>query len=188
MTGIDLTEDYVRVAGVLAARVGLGDRVSYRHGSALALPFSPRSFDGAYMLHVGMNIRDKAALFAEVRRVLKPGGAFAIYDVMREMEGCALTFPLSWASGSDISFVDSAGTYRSLLEHTGFVVQVERSRRDFAIDFFRRMQARTAAIGGPPALGLHILMGASAPQKVANILKNLEAGLIAPTEMASQAA
>jgi SAM-dependent methyltransferase len=168
--------------------VGLGDKVSYRQGSALALPFAPESFGGAYMLHVGMNIRDKAALFAEVRRVLKPGAAFAIYDVMREREGGELTFPLPWASHPDISFVDSAGTYRELLEQAGFVVQVERSRRDFAIDFFRRMQARATASGGPPPLGLHILMGASAQQKVKNILNNLEAGLIAPTEMIGQAA
>jgi SAM-dependent methyltransferase len=75
--GIDLTEDYVRVAGLLTARVGLGDRVSYRQGSALTLPFAPESFEGAYMLHVGMNIRDKAALFsrgspcAEARRRLR---------------------------------------------------------------------------------------------------------------------
>jgi ubiquinone/menaquinone biosynthesis C-methylase UbiE len=188
VTGIDLTEDYVRVAGVLAARMGLGDRVSYRRGSALALPFAPQSFDGAYMLHVGMNIGDKAALFAEIRRVLKTGSAFAIYDVMREIEGGELTFPLPWASRLDISFVDSAGTYRDLLEQAGFLVQVERSRRDFAIDVFLRMQARSAATGGPPPLGLHILMGASARQKVTNILNDLEAGLVAPTEMISQAA
>ena len=31
-----------------------------------------------------MNIADKAQLFAEVRRVLKPGGVFGVYDVMRE--------------------------------------------------------------------------------------------------------
>ena len=187
VTGIDLTEDYVRVASVLAARVGLGDRVSYRHGSALALPFTPQSFDGAYMLHVGMNIRDKAALFAEVRRVLRPGGTFAIYDVMREMEGGELAFPVPWASQQDISFVDSARTYRTLLEQAGFVVQVERSRRDFAINFFRQMRARAAATGGPSPLGLHILMGASAPQKVTNMISNLEAGLIAPTEVISRA-
>jgi SAM-dependent methyltransferase len=188
VTGIDLTEDYVRVAGLLAARVGLGDRISYRLGSALALPFAAQSFDGAYMLHVGMNIRDKAALFAEVRRVMKLDGTFAIYDVMRETESEELAFPVPWALRPDISFVDSAATYRSLLERSGFVVQAERSRRDFAIDFFRQMRARAAESGGPPPpLGLHILMGASAPQKVANMINNLEAGLIAPTELISRA-
>ena len=43
VTGIDLTEDYVRVAGLLVARLNISDRVSYRHGSALALRFKPES-------------------------------------------------------------------------------------------------------------------------------------------------
>ena len=42
------------------------------------------------MLHVGMNIADKKAVFAEVRRVLKPGGVFGIYDAMRESSGLRL--------------------------------------------------------------------------------------------------
>ena len=150
------------------------------------MPFETESFDGAYMLHVGMNIRDKAALFAEVRRVLKPGSEFAIYDVMREKDG-ELAFPVPWASYPDISFVDNAATYRSLLESSGFVVQVERSLSEFAIEFFQQLRARSASSGGPPPLGLHILMGASAPQKVANMIDNLERGLIAPTEMISRA-
>src|SRR5476649_2256272 len=83
VTGIDLSGEYVGVANALAARVGLGKRVSCEQGSALALSFAPESFDGAYMLHVGMNIDDKAKLFAEVRRVLVPSGLFGIYDVMR---------------------------------------------------------------------------------------------------------
>ena len=70
VTGIDLSPEYVNVTNALATRVGLDERVSCESGSALALPFAPGSFDGAYMLHVGMNIEDKAKLFAEVRRVL----------------------------------------------------------------------------------------------------------------------
>ena len=51
------------------------------------------SIDKAYMLHVGMNIADKAALGAEVCRVLKPGGKFALFDMMRGKEPGDLTFP-----------------------------------------------------------------------------------------------
>ena len=187
VTAIDLTEEYVRAAEALAKRVGLENQVSYQHGSALALPFAPRSFDGAYMLHVGMNIQDKARLFAEVQRVLKPGGIFGIYDVMRESGEGNLSFPVPWASSPDTSFVESAVTYRCLLESAGFAVQKERSRREFAVEFFLQMRARAAQGGGPPPLGLHILMGTSAPQKVANMIDNLERGLIAPTEIISRA-
>ena len=187
VTGIDLTEEYVRTAEALARRVGLADRVSYVHGSALGLPFAPGTFDGAYMLHVGMNVEDKARLFAEVRRVLRPGGLFGVYDVMREEGEGDLGFPVPWASSPATSFVESAAAYRRLLEGAGFAVQKERGRRGFAIEFFRQMRAQAVRGGGPPPLGLHILMGASAPQKVANMMGNLERGLIAPTEIIARA-
>jgi SAM-dependent methyltransferase len=96
VAGIDLTDEYVRVAAVLATWTGLGALVSYTQGSALALPFEVGTFDGAYMLHVGMNIADKPKLFAEVRRVSKPSGLFGIYDVMRERDG-NLIYPVPWA-------------------------------------------------------------------------------------------
>jgi len=35
------------------------------------MPFEQGAFDGAYMIHVGMNIADKAGIFREVRRVVK---------------------------------------------------------------------------------------------------------------------
>jgi len=100
------------------------------------------------MLHVGMNIQDKARLFAEVQRELKPGGIFGIYDVMRESGEGDLSFPVPRASSPDTSFVESAVTYRCLLESAGFVVQKERSRREFAVEFFRQMRARAAQGGG----------------------------------------
>src|ERR1700730_11075790 len=129
VTGIDLTEEYVRVAEALARRVGLENRVSYRNGSVLDLPFPPETFDGAYMLHVGMNIDDKKKAFAEVRRVLKPGGSLAIYDVMRERGEGEVSCPVPWAASPDASFVESAATYRRFLAGAGFAVEKERSRR-----------------------------------------------------------
>ena len=181
VTGIDLSPEYVNVTNALAARVGLGERVSCQAGSALALPFAPGSFDGAYMFHVGMNIEDKAKLFAEVRRVLTPAGRFGIYDVMRLADG-DLSFPVPWASGPESSFVADAPTYRRLLVAAGFEVLNERNRRDFALEIFQQMRTRASA-GGPGPLGLHIVMGASAGQKVKNMIGDITTGLISPTEM-----
>ena len=101
--------------------------------------------------------------------------------------GGDLGVPVPWASSPETSFVESAATYRRLLEGAGLAVDKERSRRGFAIEFFRDMRAQAAQGGGPPPLGLHILMGASAPQKVANMMDNLERGLIAPTEIIARA-
>ncbi|MBM3650629.1 MAG: methyltransferase domain-containing protein, partial [Alphaproteobacteria bacterium] len=183
--GIDLTPEYVEVAERLSRRVGLGEAVSYRQASALALPFANRTFDGAYMLHVGMNIADKKTAFAEVHRVLKPGGTFAIYDVMRESDG-AFAYPVPWSSAPETNFIATAELYRQELRAAGFGIEKERSRRDFALEFFTRMRQRMAA-SGPPALGLQIVMGATAPQKVANMIGMLERGLFAPTEIIARA-
>ena len=186
VTGIDLSPEYVNVTNALARRVGLEGRVSCELGSALALPFEPGSFDGAYMFHVGMNIEHKARLFAEVRRVLAPSGLFGIYDVMRLAAG-ELSFPVPWASGPESSFVSDAATYRRLLEAEGFEVLKERSRREFALEIFAQMRAKGAP-AGPAPLGLHIVMGANAGQKVKNMVADISAGLIAPTELICRAA
>lgn len=186
VVGIDLTDEYVRVANDLARRTGLAESATYRQGSALDLPFEDAAFDGAYMLHVGMNIEDKAALFGGVRRVLKPSGVFAVYDVMRGDDG-DLSFPVPWAATAATSFVCPPADYRSSLEAAGFEVVAMRNRRDFAIELFHRLRARTAQAGGPPPLGLHLVMGADFPAKMANMVRDLQRGVIAPTEIICRA-
>ena len=114
VTGIDLTDEYVAVAKSLSHRVGMEGATIYRWASALELPFEAESFDGAYMLHVGMNIADKPKLFVEVQRVLKRDGPFGVYDVMREGGG-DLRFPLPWASDPATSF--AAPEQRRVLTH-----------------------------------------------------------------------
>jgi ubiquinone/menaquinone biosynthesis C-methylase UbiE len=183
--GIDLTPEYVGVAERMSRRTGLGDAVSYRQASAAALPFAGATFDGAYMLHVGMNIADKRTAFAEIRRVLKQGALFAIYDVMREGDG-EFAYPVPWSAAPETNFIDTAPAYRQALAAAGFKVDKERSRRDFAMEFFRQMRERMAQ-GGPAAPGLQIVMGATAPQKVANMMGMLERGVFAPTEIISRA-
>src|SRR5260221_6860397 len=87
VTGIDLTEEFVRVAGSLTKRTKLDGLVEFRQGSALELPFERDAFDRAYMIHVGMNIADKAGIFLEVRPGMKPDGLFTIFDIIRTGDG-----------------------------------------------------------------------------------------------------
>ena len=80
--GIDLTEAYVRGASAIAQWLGLDHLVEYRHGDALDLPFEDETFEIAWTQHVAMNIADKQRMYEEVRRVLKPRGSFALYDIL----------------------------------------------------------------------------------------------------------
>jgi len=74
VSGVDLTPEFVETATALTTRVGLSDKVDFRVGSALDLPFSDASFDCAWSQNVAMNIEDRPRYYAEMRRVLRPGG------------------------------------------------------------------------------------------------------------------
>lgn len=181
--GVDLTKAYVETAGRLSALVGQDDRTDYRTGSALEMPLDDGSFDVATMLHVGMNIADKEALFREVRRVLRPGGVFAVYDVMRDTESGDIAYPMPWSSVAETSFVSDPSDYRDGASAAGFALVSDDSYRDNARDYFARVMAAIAKNGGPPPLGIHLLMGDTAPQKIKNYVDCLTAGLIAPRAM-----
>jgi ubiquinone/menaquinone biosynthesis C-methylase UbiE len=182
VTGVDLSKEYVELAGSLSRRVGLGDRVSYRQASALALPFEGSTFDGVYMQHVGMNIADKTQLFAEVHRVLKPGGTFAIYDVMRRGDG-VFDYPLPWASNEQLNFVETPASYRALLATQAFEVTREDDRTDFAKGFIQALRTKMSQTLGSSTFGLQIVMGATAKQKIFNMIGLVERGIIAPVVM-----
>jgi len=173
--GIDLTPEFVEVAQELSRRCGLSDRTEFHAGSALEMPFASGRFDGATMVHVGMNIPDKDLLFREVRRVLKPGATFGIYDVMRAAEG-GIAFPLPWSSSPETSIVESAGRYRDALAAAGFEVVAEQDRLQPALAFIAEQFAKAAA-GKMPRL-LH--RGPNFKEKSLNYHAALKSGLLAP--------
>lgn len=185
VTGIDLTEEYIRTGNVLTTWVNMQHLVTLKQESALAMSFSDNSFDGAYMLHVGMNIQDKVHLFREIFRVLQPGSLLGVYDIMQN-EGGPLTYPLPWTSEGGTNFLSTADQYKKALKEAGFQVSSETSRRDFALEFFKNMKAKNEANGGPPALGLHTLMKDSTPVKLKNMYDGIAANYIMPIEIICQ--
>jgi len=182
VTGIDLTPEYIDVAQTLSEWTELDHLVGFEVASALDMPFDDESFDGATQLHVGMNIADKAALFAEIHRVLRPGAPFALYDIMRVSAG-DVTFPVPWAADASSSFVADVVSYRQDLQAAGFEVLAERNRAAVAAEFFAALRERSARAEGPPPLGLHLMMGPDAPTKIGNMITAITACIIAPVEL-----
>ena len=146
------------------------------------MPFEDKNFDGATMFHVGMNVQDKAGLFNEVYRVLKPASTFVIYDIMRVGSG-ELIYPLPWATDVNCSYLSTLDEYQLALTQADFSVRHVNNRRDFSLNFLTQLTHRNLTKGGIAPLGLHTLMGTNSGDKIKNMLKNMSDNVIAPIEL-----
>jgi ubiquinone/menaquinone biosynthesis C-methylase UbiE len=181
VTGIDLTPAFVELATELTRRTGLAERVRFVRGSALAMPFPDAAFDLATMWHVGMNIADKPTLFAEVARVLRPGGRFVVYDLMQTGDA-PLPWPMPWADDPATSFVETPARYRALLEAAGFRIEAERDWSDLVLETAARMRERLAA-EGIPVIGLHLLMGPDGMDRLRKVGECVRDRRLAPVQL-----
>lgn len=185
VTGIDLTESYIETARALTAWVGLSEQVRFEVADATGLPFADQSFDAAIQLHVGMNVADKVAMFSEAARVLRPGGRFALYDLMTTGQPSP-DFPVPWARTPDASHLATPDEYEAALERAGFEVMATENRRAVVLDSMR--QAAANSTGPPGPVGLHLLLGNDAGDRLRNMVAALTAGAIAPVQIISRRA
>ncbi|KND57490.1 SAM-dependent methyltransferase [Candidatus Burkholderia verschuerenii] len=175
MQGIDLSPSFVDAARFLAQKTGLADLVGYDCANALALPFDDEAFDIAWTQHVAMNIENRAALYAEAFRVLRPGGRFAMFDVIAA-SGEPLHYPVPWARDSGTSFLKTSDEMRALLEKQGFRVESWIDCTAEGIAWFAEREKERASISTMPALGLHLVMGPDFPAMGRNLTRNLREG------------
>jgi SAM-dependent methyltransferase len=170
VSGLDVTDEFVRVALMLTRRTGLDGKVDYRKGDALDLPFDDASFDVVWSQNAAMNIADRDRLYGEMRRVLKPLGRLALQEVAAGPGG-APHFPVQWAREPGISFLLSPGATRVKLEAAGFRVVAWQDTTPEALESASR-RARSA--GAPPPLGTHLILGDDWQAMFQNSSRNLE--------------
>ncbi len=175
VTVLDLTESFLRAGELLTERTGLSDRVTFRHGNALDMPFADASFDAAWTQHSSMNIEDKERLYAEMHRVLRPGGRLAIHEIMAGPTQ-PIHFPVPWAREPEISFLRPPAAVRSTVAGVGFREVDWANVTEAALAFWRQRLAAAAAQATPFPVGLHLILGPDLRPMAQNILRNLEEG------------
>ncbi|HLI57918.1 MAG TPA: class I SAM-dependent methyltransferase [Actinomycetota bacterium] len=162
VTTIDATPQFCAVARELNRRSGMEEAIEVLEGDALALPFPDASFDVVWTQHVTMNIPDKARLYPEFRRVLRPGGRLAFFDVIAGPNQ-PIHFPVPWADDPSRSFLVTEEELRSLLGSAGFTPTHWEDASPMAGAFFQ-MAAAQAAAGPPPPLGMHLVIAQLRPK------------------------
>ncbi|RJO73722.1 class I SAM-dependent methyltransferase [Nocardia panacis] len=78
VTGITVSRSQTLAATARAEAAGLSDRVGFDYGDVNALEFADESFDAAMAIDVFAHLADQERAFAEVLRVLRPGGRFML--------------------------------------------------------------------------------------------------------------
>lgn len=170
VSGIDISPDYIDAATMLTERCGLTDLVDFRCGDALGLNFDDATFDVVWCLNVSMNIPDRDRLYAEMARVLKPGGQLALSE-LGQGPGGAPYYPLSWASSADCSFLVTPDKLRAGLEAAGFRI------RHWIDEAARRRE--TGGLKGrganilPPGEAMRIVRTEDYPERQANGAKSV---------------
>jgi arsenite methyltransferase len=132
--GVDFTPEQLAKSRALAEEHGVA-QVEFREGRIERLPLPDGSIDCVISNGVTNLCPDKAAVFAEAARVLRPGGRLAIADIVTETQ---LTDAIVCNSDLWASCIGGAAQqdgYRAAIEAAGLTVeQVRTNTYEFISD------------------------------------------------------
>ncbi len=130
VTGIDVEDPVIDHARALVTRAGLSDRIGLCKVAPGPLPFPPGAFDVVFSKDSIVHIPDKAALMAEVYRVLRPGGWFLASDWLIGHDGMLSPEMVTYIAAEGLDFgMASPARYRTAMEAAGFA-QIETVSRN----------------------------------------------------------
>jgi len=148
VVGVDLLPVRIDAARTLGEMTRSADRVDYRVADALALPFEAERFAQVWMMDTSIHVRDKAALFGGIARVLRPGGLLVLHDQMGPLPRAMLP-----AKRAAPYVAPSLPQLIRIVESAGFRLELWRDTTAAVLEFFhdRRQLAATfnvSAISG----------------------------------------
>ncbi|MFF3573828.1 class I SAM-dependent methyltransferase [Nocardia jiangxiensis] len=123
IVGLDLSDDQVARAERINADVLIANpgRLSFRRGSAFAIPFQDRVFDSCISVEAAQHFEDLTGFVAEANRILKPGGRLTVATFFTTAEDAARHLePLIETIRNGIDVVAPIDSFVQALRVSGF--------------------------------------------------------------------
>jgi phosphoethanolamine N-methyltransferase len=121
VTGIDVEAHLIEHSRQLAADNNIAARTKFVLVEPGPLEFDDDSFDVVFSKDAIVHIPDKASFYAEVLRVLRPGGAFVASDWLRGGEDTATDRALEWLSYVHLNYqMSEAPAVEAMIREAGF--------------------------------------------------------------------
>jgi ubiquinone/menaquinone biosynthesis C-methylase UbiE len=175
VTGIDLSPEFVEASRYLTRRTGLEANAKFEVADAIDMPFENETFDLAWTQHVAMNIEDRSALYAEIRRILKPDGRFAIFDIVKGKND-EIVFPMPWAATKATSFLLGFEEMQKVLLEAHFEIIHWKDKTAEALEWMQQQNAQMNQQTSLPSLSLPAIMGKEFMKAGANMVSALKEG------------
>ena len=137
VTGTDLEAHLVARAQARAAQLGLQERVRFMQVEPGPLVFPDQRFDHVVCSGAMTQIEDKASMYRECWRVLRPGGSLSCYDWMK-CPGPLSDLMLEWFELEGLTYaLRTPEAHRELLQQSGFTEITVRDKSNW----YRRQSA-----------------------------------------------
>ena len=179
--GIDVERPVIERARAAAARAGLSERLAFRLVSPGPLPFADTTFDVATSKDAIIHLADKAAIYAEMYRVLRPGGRLSVSDWLGGEPPYSPEMQF-WLDTAHSGFrMETLEATAAMIESVGFIEIEARDRTTWYRDYARR---EVETLRGPKRARLTEIMGEDAAEawidRMDRKAKAVEAGDLRP--------